>query len=294
MAEADQDRGFVVWERAKRDLRDGMVGLWGELLAELSLVSIQRGPRGPHYVFGHPDQRGAALTRLERRICEALALIGGEPGATMEIMIRAQEAREEEQQAGDEEPDEEPKEAPESYGSGDLERAMRHAARMAGSNKLERWGVRNKVFRYYPIGTYEALFWRAYLGSGPYALWDALRAHAEAGLPWPSQRDLAEIAVGSRNSHATAAKYLDTLRNEGIVLWHDSEDGLEYYIRKELPLLTPHQAERLSDQLQTEHRDWLRRAKILKAWTHLQAKTLVPPMTSEDEKVIAFQRSRSA
>lgn len=291
------NKSFGVWERTRRKLCNTLpFGGWNILLADLEVESIVRHPNGgDHFRFTHPDPLLApGLIRIERQICMALQSETGHP-TTMEIVIapaaaegsgtgkqeRPHEDRVAEEDNGDCFPEEE-EEA--------LLQRMRIAAHSGHQEKLARYGVRNKQFRYYPIGTYEALFWRAYLGSGPYALWDALRAHAEAGLPWPSQRDLAEIAVGSRNSTRTAAEYLAILRNEGLIFWRDINGETEYYIRKELTLLTPHQAQKLSAPLQKEHKNWLRRVKLIRQWSRSEAKTFIPPISIDDEKVIAFQR----
>lgn len=297
-----------LWQRAKQQAVNFIAPGWQRLLGKLELANVHSDDHdgGQTWVFHTLDYRAQALLRAEHTITREITRITNRPARLqIEIVEPSQRERREEREEVDHATEEAVEEAAAEETAAEraarkeeeeLESRFRRAAKANHKNKLVRFGVRNKHWRYFPTGTYEEIFWQAFLGTKRYSLWRTLRAYAESGKAWPSLRTLAEIVTGHRPKTTVVSGRLEALRDEGLVGWQDGADGAEYYLRAELPLLTPAQAETLSETMQREHRDWLREQKykgqsLLSLWVKCKASTLVPPLMLNDEKVIAFRRA---
>lgn len=135
-------------------------------------------------------------------------------------------------------------------------------ARLAGVTPMER--------------TYTDLFWRAYLGDAPYALWGVLCSllwYVEANDGrWPPIKTLAELmgqgatrftilgrkAFPSRPAQEGA---IDVLQRENLIYYWTEGDTrhLHYYfsVETDLPLLTPNQAGQLTKATRKLHQKYL-------------------------------------
>ncbi len=146
---------------------------------------------------------------------------------------------------------------------------------------------------YTMVHNYALYFWRPYLGSTAFALWELLLSFCHAGrdTAYPSISRLARILSNSDHSRAVLtgrnrAKSrdgkrgrsrrqrvkerhkgaLDTLRRERLVqlMRRGRGQATRYTFRvlQSLPLLSPVQVQQLSPGLQRDHRFWLQRYGI--------------------------------
>lgn len=125
------------------------------------------------------------------------------------------------------------------------------------------------------IHPYKTKFWKAYLGEA-YALWELVRLSSSQKSGWSSEQtcpmgDLAaklqvapETITGEIAGRITQPGWIDKLYEEMIVRAEVTErDGageiltVKIAVWHDLPFLTPWQAQKLSPELQAEHRAWL-------------------------------------
>jgi hypothetical protein len=132
------------------------------------------------------------------------------------------------------------------------------------------------------LHNYALYFWRPYLGNTAFALWELLVSfcYRESDSAYPSISRLARMLTNSDHSRAVVTgrrrrkragqpRYLGALgvlRRELLVQVTTRGEGravrYTFRVRKQLPLLRPHQVARLSPCLQRDHAAWLQRYGI--------------------------------
>jgi len=135
---------------------------------------------------------------------------------------------------------------------------------------------------YTVVHNYALYFWRPYLGNTAFALWELLVSfcYRESETAYPSISRLARMLTNSDHSRAVVTgrhrrrgkdqpRYpgaLGVLRRERLVQVMARGEGravrYTFRVRKQLPLLRPHQVARLSPRLQRDHVTWLQRYGI--------------------------------
>ncbi len=276
----------TIWDCVRQSLQGSLYGPWATALSHLELETITRGEEeSEHYILRTDDERWQqAAARLERRICQELQRLTGYP-ATLSIVVLPAHVP---PPASERESEPEIETEMDDSLVDEIRRSIRH--RQGSGHEMAQYGVRNKYWRYYPIGVYESLFWRVYLGNNVCTTWDVLRSHAEGGRPWPSLRRLSMLVSGSAGNTKHLNQWLDILFNEGIVFWQEIDGKRDYSIVRELPLLTPRQVETLPPALQEEHERWLKERKLWRKWCRVRAISFVEPIRDDEARVLHFQR----
>jgi hypothetical protein len=134
---------------------------------------------------------------------------------------------------------------------------------------------------YLLVHHYATWFWQPYLGSGPFLLWQTIRAYGEANKPWPTVVRLAAHCAGGDRQKLLGRPdrgqigWLEMLENERILWCKRSHNKYTYRVLKHLPLLTPAQVSRLPAALQKEHEHILKKHALdYEEWEQLALPTL--------------------
>jgi hypothetical protein len=153
--------------------------------------------------------------------------------------------------------------------------------------ELDGIGLNPAQHGYTIVHNYALYFWRPYLGSTAFALWELLLSfcYGDTDIAYPSISRLARmltnsdhsraVVMGRRNAKASAARMeakerypgaLEVLRRERLVQvfcrGHGPTARYTFRVLKTLPLLRPDQVARLSPRLQRDHAAWLERYGI--------------------------------
>lgn len=152
---------------------------------------------------------------------------------------------------------------------------------------------------------YTHLFWRAYLGAVPFALWDTLcllQLNMKPGDAWPTIRTLAALlgpgvtrhtilGRAPSRSHPGQPGALDRLGGEGLVKYAAEGDHPAIYrytfkVHTILPLLTPAQVRDMATRgddydghLEALHADALARMGVtVYRWSQTRRRSFVEPL----------------
>ncbi len=139
---------------------------------------------------------------------------------------------------------------------------------------------------------YAMVFWQPSIGGLQFQVWVTLRAFAwnNADEGWPAIQTLADICANGnrhriigRNERIDRAAQIGALEKLSMArIIHARTQGkgrkTQYFFRvlDNLPLLTPHQVEELTPELQERHKRWLWRCSIdYEEWEQLNFKSLL-------------------
>lgn len=141
---------------------------------------------------------------------------------------------------------------------------------------------------------YALVFWQPLLGSFPFQVWVTLRAFAwnDEAEGYPAIQTLADICASGNRHRLTGRNEridrkaqmgaLEILARAKIIHVRTSGQGrkTKYHFRvlDNLPLLTPHQAKKLTTALQERHKQWLWKCSIdYEEWRQLSFGSLIEP-----------------